>query len=157
MRFARLLTGMLLLGLFLSGCDRSGLGSEEEVSGKVTYKGKPVPGGQVTFITSKGYTFTGVIDPEGNYKLRSPVGEVRIAVDNRMLKSSQPSPMELRRQMGMKPAADVNVDEVKPSAPAVTGTYVYLPPKYYSPDTSGLTYTVKSGSQTHDIELSDNP
>jgi hypothetical protein len=155
----RLLTGTLLLGfgLLLSGCSRSGLGREGEVSGKVTYKGKPLPGGQVTFMTPQGYGFNGVIDPEGNYKVRPLVGEVRIAVDNSMLARPHESAQDMRRRMGMEPAPGVKVEGQKSAAPAITGTYVPLPDKYRSPDTSGLTYTVKSGSQTHDIELSDNP
>lgn len=159
MMFARLLAGTLLLGLFLSGCSGSSLGTMEEISGKVTYKGKPLPGGQVTFLTLKGYTFTGAIDPEGNYKLRALVGEVRIAVDNRMLfNSNRPPRPDIRRPPGIKPPPGVKVDDIKKSpAPTITGTYVPYPEKYRSPDTSGLTYTVKSSSQTHDIKLSDNP
>lgn len=159
---ARLLTGTLLVCLLLSGCGRSGLGREEEVSGKVTYNGKPLPGGWITFMSSKGYTFNGVIDPEGNYKVRVLVGEARIAVDNRKLENKQDkqlSPRELRRKMGMTPAPGTNVEEDKssPAVPAqeITGTYVPIPKKYYAPDASGLTYTVTSGSQTHNIELSD--
>lgn len=156
MKYARLLTGIIGIGLFLGGCGRS-LGPEGEVSGKVTLKGKPLPGGQVTFLTPKGYTFTGVIDPQGNYKLRVPTGESRISVDNRMLlKSNNSSLPDLRHPPGIKPPPGANVDEV-PQAPAtdVTGTYVPLADKYRSPDASGLTCTVKTGSQTHDIELSD--
>lgn len=154
--FARLLTGMLLLGLLVSGCSYSAMGPQGEVSGKVMYKGKPLPGGHVTFTSSKGYSFTGVIDPEGNYTVRPVVGEARIAVDNSMLlKSNQPP--DIRRRPGVKPPAGVKIEDNKEAAPAITGTYVPLPPKYRSPDTSGLTCTVKSGSQTHDIELSGNP
>jgi hypothetical protein len=32
-----------------------------------------------------------------------------------------------------------------------------IPSQYQDPQTSGLKYTVKPGTQTHDIELSDNP
>lgn len=155
MMFARLLAGTLLLALFLSGCNRSSLGSEGEVSGKVTYKGKPLPGGQVMFITPQGYTFTSVIDPEGNYKLKVLVGEVRIAVDNSMLlNSNKPPAPNIRRPPGIEPPPGVKVDDIKQSSGAtITGTFVPLPEKYRTPDASGLTYTVKSGSQTYNIEL----
>ena len=33
------------------------------------------------------------------------------------------------------------------------GKYVPIPPRYRDPEKSGLTYTVRAGSQTHDIEL----
>jgi hypothetical protein len=154
MKFARWLAGTLLLALFLSGCGRSSLGSEGEVSGKVTYKGQPIQGGQITFITPKGYTFTGVIDPQGHYKIRALVGEVRIAVDNHMLlkRSGTPAP-DIRRPPGIEPPPGVKVDDIQSSGVTITGTFVPFPEKYRSPDSSGLSYTVKSGSQTHDIEL----
>lgn len=156
---ARLLTGTLLLGCLLSGCSYSALGPQGQITGKVTYKGKPLPGGQVTFLTSKGFTFNSVIDPEGNYKLSVPVGEVRIALDNRMLlKSNEPPKPDLRHPPGITPPPHAKQDDNdKSSVPTITGTYVPLPAKYNSPDTSGLAYTVKSGSQNFDIELTDNP
>jgi len=39
--------------------------------------------------------------------------------------------------------------------PVQAGTYVAIPGKYYRADTSELTYTVKGGSQQHDVELTD--
>jgi hypothetical protein len=36
----------------------------------------------------------------------------------------------------------------------VKGRYVRIPPQYQDIATSGLTYTVQKGPQTHDIELS---
>lgn len=153
--FVRLLTGTLLLGLLLSGCGYSGMGPQGVVSGKVMYKGKPLTGGHITFLTSKGVMFSGPIDPEGNYSVKAGVGEARISVDNLMLKSRQPSPAEIRRQMGTVPPPGAKIEDTKEAAPAITGTYVPLPEKYRSAETSGLTYAVKTGSQTHDIELTD--
>jgi hypothetical protein len=157
--FARLLTGTLLLSLLVCGCNNSGMGPQGQVSGKVIYNGKPLPGGQVTFLTAKGYTFNSVIDPEGNYKLQAPVGEAKIVVDNRMLlKSNEPPKLDLRHPPGITPPPGVKQDDAgASSAPAIAGTYVALPKKYSSPDASGLTYTVKSGTQTYDIDLSDKP
>jgi hypothetical protein len=152
---ARLLTGAVL-GLLLCGCNDSSMGPQGQVSGKVTYQGKPLPGGQVRFLTSKGLLFSGDIDPEGNYKLKAVVGEAKIAVDNSMLKKNSESPrIDLRHRPGAQPPPGVKVDD-EPSA-TLAGTYLPLPEKYQSPETSGLTCTVKSGSQTHDIELTDKP
>ena len=33
------------------------------------------------------------------------------------------------------------------------GKHVPIPPRYQNPETSGLTYTVGTGRQTHDIDL----
>lgn len=146
---ARRLTAVLLVGLFILGCSRSGLGPEGEVSGKVTYKSKPLPGGVVIFMSPKGHTFSGIIDPEGNYKLNALAGETRIAVDNRILEKRKAPPLaRLRPPPGMNSG---------PPSPTVTGTYVPLPKHYANVDTSSLKYTVKPGSQTHNIELSANP
>jgi hypothetical protein len=33
------------------------------------------------------------------------------------------------------------------------GKHVAIPPRYQDPEKSGLTYTVRAGPQTHDIDL----
>ena len=38
---------------------------------------------------------------------------------------------------------------------ATAGTFHTVPPKYADHGQSGLTYVVKSGSQTHNIDLAD--
>jgi len=128
-----------------AGCSGGGGGSKfatAEVSGKVLFKGKPLPGGSVSFLPDKtgGVAATATIDEQGNYKITAPVGPVRISVDNRMLQQKAPHGHILKR-----PGAD------DPSL--IKGQYVALPEKYYSPDSSGLTYTVEGGTQTHDITL----
>jgi hypothetical protein len=97
-----------------------------EVSGRVLYKGKPLPGGRVTFVTADGFAGTAVIDETGNYRIKARVGEAGIGVDNRML-----------RERGNR----------------VKGRFVQIPARYFTPDTSGLKYKVRKGQQTHDIEL----
>jgi hypothetical protein len=133
----------LFLAVLASGCGHSPLGEQAEVSGTVFYKGKPLPGGQITFATSRGYTVVAIIDPQGHYQCQVPVGEVQIAVENRMLapgkSSSQPMP--------------VPEGAPKPQGEPIRGSYVLLPAKYHSPETAGLKYVVTKGPQTHDISL----
>jgi hypothetical protein len=104
----------------------------------------------------QGLTFTGKIDGEGNYKVKAIAGEARIVVDNRMLEKREgKSP---RGGLRPPPGVEVKTDLSKMGGgEAPSGTYVRLPKKYHSPDESGLTYTVKAGSQTHNIELTDQP
>ena len=142
----------LSLGLLtlLAGCDKNPHSAEHtEVSGKVLFKGKPLPGGTVSFVAvNGGFTSTGTIDENGNYQIKAPVGDVEISVMNRML---QPS----RGSKGMRPAR-LKKAEAKENR-LLKGRWVKIPSHYEDPHTSGLKYTVKQGPQTHDIELSDNP
>lgn len=112
------------------------------MTGRVLFDGKPLPGGEVTFVTVKdGFASKGIIDEKGNYTISAPTGDVMISVDNRALGQS--------REAAMKGAG-------RPDAPPPTrlkGKYVEIPSKYFVPDTSGLTYTVINGPQTHDIQL----
>jgi hypothetical protein len=109
----------------------------------VLFKGQPLPGGQVTFVSKgpDGSTGTAPIDEDGTYKIGFPPGEVKIAVDNRMLEKQVPSKGPLLKRPGGE----------APSGPK--GKYVKIPDKYYSADSSGLTYTVTTGQQAHDITL----
>jgi hypothetical protein len=115
-----------------------------DVSGKVYYKGQPLPGGLVSFVTVKGgFASGGTIDENGNYKVTAPVGEVLVTVDNTMLKTGRGVPRE-----GPHPK--------NPDAPApqeMKGRYVAIPNKYANADQSGLKYTVVEGPQTYDIKL----
>lgn len=87
-----------------------------------------LPGGAVTFVGQEGdkTPIYSIIQANGSYSIpRAPLGAVKIAV----LGSGHPSGGEQ-------------------AAPAVV-----IPPKYGNADSSGLTYTVTKGKQTHDIEL----
>jgi hypothetical protein len=136
--------GLLVLG---AGCQAGKPHSVPyaEVSGKVMYKGKPLPGGRITFVAvNGGFASSGTIHRDGTYKLDAPVGDVQIAVDNEMLR---------------RPHAMIQSEEMMRRSPGekdpVKGTYVNIPDKYSSPDQSGLTCKVEPGAQTHDVNLSE--
>jgi hypothetical protein len=119
------LVGMLLL----AGCSRNA-----SVSGTVTYKGKPVNAGAVTFAFEDGKTYTAPI-AAGNYSLMGlPAGLARIGVAD--------GPHAI---MGAK----VKV-VIKGGGP---GSSDKIPDHYRDYSTSGLTYEVKPGSQEHHIEI----
>jgi hypothetical protein len=145
-RACRLYLSFGLLAL-AAGCSKPYPRSVEhgQVSGKVFFQGKPLPGGRVSFLTPNGnFASTGNIDEHGNYRINAPVGPAQISVDNRIL-------LQAKRWQG-KRRMKTGGTEI-----AVSGNYVPIPPKYYTPDTSQLTYEVKPEPQTHDIELSANP
>jgi hypothetical protein len=136
----------LLMGM--AGCTKNPRSAEHtEVTGQVLFQGKPLPGGQVTFVSLKGgFASTGIIDENGNYQVKAPVGEVEISVTNRMLQSrgaanAPPHPSKAGEDAGK----------------ALKGRWVFIPKSYEDPHTSGLKYTVTPGSQTHTIELSSKP
>jgi hypothetical protein len=145
----------LFLGLMtlLGGCGKP-LDSTEhvEVTGKVLFKGKPLPGGQVNFVAVKGgFASSGHIDETGNYKIKAPAGEVIITVSNTML-----HPRKGASAKG--PAVPKDIPHPKQSTAEdqpVKGEWVQIPPRYEDSNTSDLKYTVTPGPQTHDIELSD--
>jgi hypothetical protein len=138
--------GLLTL---MMGCNNNPQSVEHaDVSGKVLFQGKPLPGGQVTFVVVKGgFASSGPIDENGNYQIKSPVGDVEISVDNRMLQQQRGKPTSTPHLK--QPGAE----EAKP----LKGRWVNIPSSYWDPSTSGLKFTVKPGTQTHDIELSANP
>lgn len=136
MRLFWLWTAMIVVAVLAVGCDNGGL--DATVSGTVTVDGKPAPLGEVTFYPMnddlKSATPRGTIEPNGNYSLKVgsksglPSGEYRVSV----------AVMEMR---GGGP-------NVAPAALSLS------PPRYGDPKTSGLTFTVKPGSNTIDLRLS---
>jgi hypothetical protein len=102
----------------------------------------------VTFVSVKGgFASSGTIDENGNYQIQAPVGEVEISVTNQMLK--------LQQRTGNK--APPKLQKAEANDRPVKGRWVSIPSLYEDPHTSGLKYTVTSGTQSHDIELSANP
>ncbi len=143
----------LLAGLLLPAvsCKRTPTSAEHvEVTGTVSYKGKPVTGGQISFVTvENAFTSNGIIDEQGHYSIKAPVGDVKIAVNTEML---NPSAAGSHMQGATKGAGRPDSGEPSP----IKGTYVAVPKKYRTADTSDLTYTVKKElTQTHDVELKD--
>jgi hypothetical protein len=127
------------------------------VSGQVTYKSKPVPGGLITFRPSQPGRNIAVarLDEEGRFEVTVPAGEVEIAVDNRELQATGKG-----LSFALPPDAKIPKGEKKESAAPspsaaerLPGRYVPIPDRYYRSDTSDLKMTVKSGMQTQDFEL----
>lgn len=128
-----------LTSSILVGCGASGP-AKGSVSGKVTYKGQPVPKGTVTFVAvdAKGRNATGAINPDGSFTLQTEnPGDGAILGDYKVTISARD---------------DVVLDytPTKPVPPKMLA-----PAKYESPESSGLTATVKSGSNTFNWELTD--
>jgi hypothetical protein len=127
----------------LVGC--GGGGNVGSVSGEIKYKGKPIPNADVTFSpeSSEGKLASGRTDANGKYSLAMPtngagaqVGKYRVHIIARG--PDRPAkPGEV--QTGMP-------GETMPGDPLI-------PQKYFAPDSSGLTFEVKSGSNTANFDL----
>ncbi len=110
------------------------------VSGTVTYQGKALSGGTVTFYDSTNKPRSSPIDANGGYALKDvATGKARIAVF---------APMDIpfdSTGTGLKGGG------VAPKPAAATA--VTLPAKYNDPDKSGLTCDVKTIDQKHEVKL----
>lgn len=142
LRLCRMGSYLLLpLLVIVVGCQ----GNQGTVSGKITYNGQPLPEGIVTFHTTDGKARPTNIQEDGSYTAPDvPTGPATISVQ-----TSAPS-----RPAGKAAAAPAGGDQSGAEGMRTRKVAsVAIPAKFADPKTSGLTYTVTSGSQTHDIEL----
>jgi hypothetical protein len=126
---------LALLTLAAVGCGRG------DVAGKVTYQGKPLVFGTVQFEASDKTIKQANIEQDGSYSIPGvPIGEAKVAVssDNPQGGAFQPLARE-----GMPPP---------PPPPKVDGWFA-IPPEYQDLSKPKLTYTVKRGQNTYDIDL----
>ncbi|MGE3819977.1 MAG: hypothetical protein AB7I30_11105 [Isosphaeraceae bacterium] len=131
----------LALTFLATGCGQSGpvMG---RVSGTVTYKGQPLTKGNVSFVSTEPSrpNASGAITSDGSFTLqtREPgdgaeVGEYKIAV------------------------TDIDPDSYNTALPgeAPKVPKSEIPAKYADANTSGLTHSVTTGSNTVTLELKD--
>jgi hypothetical protein len=155
--------GVVALVSALAGC---GSGSVKGVvTGRVLLDGKPLPGGTITFRpdNSKEPPAFAEFDSQGRFEVTVASGECKIMVDNRGLAPRAENSLKDKLPPGfppLPPEGQKNLEKLKKGGGATgitpekrDGTYVEIPKKYYDIATSGLTYTVKPGSQEHDVEL----
>ena len=142
----RLSAVLLLLGMtWIAGCTGGGKGT---VTGQVSFQGKPLPNGRISFVCQEGKqaVYSSEIK-EGAYTIPDcPAGAVKITVET--FKPVKIDPKLMPKGLGITRDRDPNAP-----ATAAPDTYVKIPERYGSTETSGLTYSVIKGPQTHDIPL----
>jgi hypothetical protein len=152
---------VLASGLFLVGCSDASQ-QQAEVSGTVTYRGKALPGGIVTFISDKGFQNSATIDENGHYSIFVGLGANKITVDNRLLNKNKQTPAprvksdDGRLQKKSQPIPEsprLKPPEGTTQETTLAGTYVPIRESYASAESSGLVYTVVPGTQVKDIPL----
>jgi|tagenome__1003787_1003787.scaffolds.fasta_scaffold20980105_4 hypothetical protein len=120
---------VMALALLIAGCGRAPKlrPGWAIVSGTVTYQGKPLPGGEVMWCTTKDGASVargGHISENGTFTLDTPTGPGKIAVHVADLKKARSS------------------------------RYVEIPSKYSNVEQSGLSYEAKDGdNQNVKIDL----
>jgi hypothetical protein len=129
----------------LAGCG----GGKGTVSGEVTYNGKPIPWGRITFVSQVGnQTVHSTPIIKGKYTIANcPVGLVKISIESipaKAVDTSKIPPMMLER------SKEAHRPEPPPD---VIGQHLQIPLKYANPDMSGLEHTVEPGEKEHNIAL----
>jgi hypothetical protein len=144
----------LVLATVLTGC--SGGLRLGKVTGKVTFKGKPVPTGTIMFHPDAGPAAVGAIGPDGTYTLTTikpgdgaVVGSHRVTIQATTVgpgSLAEPSSFEEEMQLAQRKDPKAKV--------LVPGKVTWIVPEKYSrPDTTDLTITVQPGRNTIDFLL----
>jgi hypothetical protein len=138
---------LLVVACAVIGCDSA----TATVSGKVSYNGTTLKGGNVQFITADGHAFHADINEDGGYTiLKATPGTVKITVETQSL---APPPSGVAPPP-YKPPPGAGTGSYTPPDPAANAKrYVQIPDIYSDAKTTTLTYTVKPGSQQYDIPL----
>jgi hypothetical protein len=133
------LVALIGVAMIFSACGQSGP-EKAKVSGKVTYNGKPVPKGTITFVSTKegGRNAVGSIETDGSYRVQTEqpgdgaiLGDYKVTVyahDEAVLDYIPPKPVEPK---------------------------ILSPTKYENPNTTDLKATVQRGSNTINFDLKD--
>jgi len=135
-----------LLALAIPACTGEKLAT---VSGKVTFKDKPLPGGTVLFVTEdKSKSESAQVDSEGNYSASNvPYGKLHVGV--------QPAAKSIAASVPKGvPNSKAPKDQKPPdSYTSTSGQYVDIPAEFRDPATSKLTVTVESGNVPFNIDI----
>lgn len=147
---------VLLLSCLLSSCAGCGP-STGTVSGVVSYKGKPVPGGYLTFrpLAEGANSIPYTLERDGKFQVELPVGEVLVCIDNREF---APYPAVTAPNLpGMKLPPEVmqSLQQNARASSKASDRWVELPEKYFAMESSGLKFIVEGGEQTYNVDLTD--
>jgi hypothetical protein len=133
--------GFAALALLSAGCG----GGTTAMSGRVAFKGAPVPGGSVILYCADKQIVYGVTDADGRYTIPSvPRGPAVVTVQTLPHK-----PYMIKHRLNLPPTKDGPA----PPPAASPERVVALPPRYALPEESGLAVVVDGRNLTHDIDL----
>jgi hypothetical protein len=165
----------LVIGLAL-GCE--GKRYQGKLTGKVTYKGQPVKGGNITLIAESGGLYNASISSDGSYEFVDVAeGNMKVTIETETVNPNKDVPkygagrksggaagkrekMASERRAAEGKGGGGGEEQVagawgKPPTEELAKLYVKIPAKYGHPQTSGLTVTIERGNQTKNFELTD--
>lgn len=143
-----MLIGSLAIAVSAGCSGEFDYGDTGRISGRLTFEGKPLVAGHgVIFMEpAKGYLAYGETDAEGRYEVNSwnngdmPVGTYKVQI------GGPPAPPP-RKDLTAEEAFD-HPELVDPQPPPIV-----FPKKYLDNETSGLTFEIKAGANSCDIDL----
>ena len=132
----------------------AGCAGRGKVTGKVTYKGQPMPGGTVFFHGPSGVpSGSAVINPaDGTYSIELPVGERKVSVtpaSPRLPSEGKGGPKGKSKDGKLPPDGSAKTVEKKEWG----AKHVPVPVQYTDPEKSSLKVTIKGGSTPFDIAI----
>jgi hypothetical protein len=137
----RMILGLGVACLCITACGPADA-PRASVSGKISYKGTPLPTGSIAFVN--GSTVASAKIENGQYTVdRAAIGDNKISVTTPSAAAAQ----QMQKQSQQK----VEGKEFSSAAPPAV---VAIPGSYSNADASGLSYKVTAEpKQTHDIDL----
>jgi len=145
-RFYQVVAGVAGFGLLLMVFALFA-GGKAKVTGRVTMMGRPVIWGSVVLVDEKGQSAVGRIESDGTYTVaNAPTGDVTVAI-------TSPDPLiqhyatqikTSRERVPMKQWAPLPIDRSQ---------WFVLPSRYEDAKTSGLSLSLKRGTNTYDLTL----
>ncbi len=138
------------------GCGEPGPPPLAKVHGKVTRKGEPLTTGSVLFVPvapkeegSRDYPAGGPIGQDGSYELTTiDPGDGAAVGEHKVVVISMTGGAEA-------PTGFYEGESSKAKAPKPATLKSAIPGKYAAPETTPLSFTVKPGENTFDIDLPD--
>jgi hypothetical protein len=148
-RQRRWLAGVCLLAvLTAAGCGAK----TASVTGKVSFRNKALTTGTVSFYGNNGDIVSGLIAPDGTYRLHEVgPGPVRVVVVSHP--AVPPGLQANRAPAGFAPSYPASRGEQRAALATMSKPSTPIPERYNRPDSSGLSFVVNPGEQTLNLEL----
>jgi hypothetical protein len=135
------------------GCGSKNPNAPASVSGKISYKGQPLKGGSIAFISKDGSggAYSSAIKPDGTYEIKDmAIGAMEVTIETESV-----NPNLKKQKYGGKGGSSPPPSNVQEKGPATAENYVRIPNRYGNRASANLTATLTAGNNTKDWDLTD--